>query len=335
MRCLGIRACLVLSAALVASPLALCADSDSTRPSPAPGKANEPRSQALHPAVSLSSTPMSPRTRVEMIRLLSAEYAYAKTPLPMGEKGLVLRVNGEISPHGSELVQALSQQGTAAHLGERIQVTNVEFKNHNILFEVNGGPRKKTKWYQRIEVGGMGGMTPVAPTDPNAQVARGSSVILVFDKFVPEMTLAELKQILLPVFDFSLKSAAKAYSDTLPPKIRAALKNHEVLVGMNREMVLNSKGRPPHKVRERDGLVEYEEWIYGAPPADVEFVRFAGEEVVQLKIMKLGGEKIVRTAREVDPDPETPSPAAVEATAPTAVASQPPPRRPPCAALGK
>ena len=262
-----------------------------------------------------------------MIRLLSSEYAYARTPLPMGEKGMVLRVNGELSPHGSEFVQMLSQQGMAAHLGERIQLTSVEFKNHNIVFEVNGGPRKKTKWYQRIEVGGMGGMTPVTPTDPNAQVARGSLVVLVFEKFIPEMTLAELKQILLPVFDFSLKSAAQAYSDTLPPKIRAALKNHEVLVGMNRDMVLNSKGRPPHRVRERDGLVEYEEWIYGAPPADVEFVRFAGEEVVQLKIMKLGGEKIVRNTREVDPDPETPAPAGSQA-ATAAAASQPPAKAP-------
>ncbi len=251
---------------------------------------------------------MSPRTRVEMIRLLSAEYAYAKMALPMGEKGLVLKVDGEFSPHGSELNQALVQQGTAAHLGERIQITNVEFKGHNILFEVNGGPRKKTKWYQRIEVGGMGGMTPITPQDPNAQAVHGSSVLLTFDKFVPEMTLAEMKQILLPVFDFSLKSAAQAYSDMMPPKIRAALKNHEVLVGMNREMVLNSKGRPPHKVRERDGLVEYEEWIYGNPPADVEFVRFAGEEVVQLKIMKLDGGKIVRTTREVDPEPGAPAP---------------------------
>ena len=33
------------------------------------------------------------------------------------------------------------------------------------------------------------------------------------------------------------------------------------------------KAKPPKKVRERDGDTEYEEWIYGEPPADVDFVR--------------------------------------------------------------
>ena len=63
---------------------------------------------------------------------------------------------------------------------------------------------------------------------------------------------------------------------------------------MNREMVMASKGRPPKKIREKDGEVEYEEWIYGEPPQDVDFVRLVGDEVVRLEIMKVDGEKIVR-----------------------------------------
>ncbi|MGA9210427.1 MAG: hypothetical protein WB347_21715, partial [Terriglobales bacterium] len=35
-------------------------------------------------------------------------------------------------------------------------------------------------------------------------------------------------------------------------------------------------------------------------PQDVQFVRFIGPEVVQLKIMKVDGQKIVRTEKEVD-----------------------------------
>src|SRR5947209_15070965 len=38
---------------------------------------------------------------------------------------------------------------------------------------------------------------------------------------------------------------------------------HNVLVGMNPEMVIHAKGRPPKKVREKDGETEYEERIYG------------------------------------------------------------------------
>ena len=57
---------------------------------------------------------------------------------------------------------------------------------------------------------------------------------------------------------------------------------------------------PDQKIREHDGDTEYEEWIFGAPPQDVEFVRFVGDEVVQDKIMRVGGEKVVRTEREIE-----------------------------------
>jgi hypothetical protein len=46
---------------------------------------------------------------------------------------------------------------------------------------------------------------------------------------------------------------------------------------MNREMLIYAKGRPPKKIREKDGEVEYEEWIYGEPPQDVDFVRMVGD----------------------------------------------------------
>jgi hypothetical protein len=92
----------------------------------------------------------------------------------------------------------------------------------------------------------------------------------------------------------------EAYLDTLPPKVRDAVKQHQVLVGMNRDMVMAAKGRPPKKIREKDGEVEYEEWIYGEPPQDVDFVRLAGDEVVRLEIMKVDGQKIVRSEKEVE-----------------------------------
>jgi hypothetical protein len=53
-------------------------------------------------------------------------------------------------------------------------------------------------------------------------------------------------------------------------------------------------------VRETANEVEYEEWIYGAPPQDVDFVRFVGDEVVRVETMKVDGEKIVRVEKEVD-----------------------------------
>jgi hypothetical protein len=53
-------------------------------------------------------------------------------------------------------------------------------------------------------------------------------------------------------------------------------------------------------LREHQDEVEYEEWIYGEPPQDVDFVRFVGEEVARVETMKVGGQKEIRTDREVD-----------------------------------
>jgi hypothetical protein len=70
---------------------------------------------------------------------------------------------------------------------------------------------------------------------------------------------------------------------------------------MNHDMVVLAKERPPQKSREKDDKgVEYEEWIYGKPPQDVIFVRFVGDEVTEVKIMKVSGEQIVKTEKEVD-----------------------------------
>jgi len=69
---------------------------------------------------------------------------------------------------------------------------------------------------------------------------------------------------------------------------------------MNHEMVIYAKGRPPKKVRERADEVEYEEWIFGTPPQDVDFVRFVADEVVRVETMKVDGQKIVRVDKEID-----------------------------------
>jgi hypothetical protein len=145
----------------------------------------------------------------------------------------------------------------------------------------------------------MGGM--VGGPDPNQAQATGAAITLEFKHHVPEMTGAELKQLLNPVFDFSVKSAAEVYLETLPPKVKDAITKHEVLVGMNREMVIMAKERPGQKVREKDDKgEEYEEWMYGAPPKDVVFVRFKGDEVSQVKTMKVAGEMVLKTEKEVD-----------------------------------
>jgi hypothetical protein len=241
---------------------------------------------------------ISKQTRIELIHLLNAELVYVRTPFPMGTQGLKLH-EGAVSPSGEQLQQALAMWGPAAKKGDPARISDVVFRDNFIHVEINGGPVHKKKWYEHISVGGAAGDAPIAPSDPQAN-ARGSFVDVYFEPYVPEMTGDDLKAALGPVLDFRAKSQQEAYLDSVPPKIKEAIQQHRVLVGMNHEMVTYAMGRPPRKVRERDGDAEFEEWIYGDPPADVNFVRFVGDEVVRLEIMRVDGSKEVRTQKEVD-----------------------------------
>ncbi len=241
---------------------------------------------------------MSKQTRMDLIRAFDTELVYIRSPFPMGKTGLTLK-DGQLSPNGEQLQNMLAMWGPAVKPGDQARISQILIKNDRIRFEINGGPVKKEKWYQHIQFGGAGGMTSVAPSDPNAN-PRGSYVDLAFNGYVPELNPEQLKGLLRPVFDFNAKSAVEAYLDTLTPQLRNAIKAHHVLVGMNRDMVMAAKGRPPKKIREKDGETEYEEWIYGEPPADVDFVRLVGDEVIRVESMKVDGEKVVRTAKEVD-----------------------------------
>lgn len=242
--------------------------------------------------------PMTKETRLDLVRAFEAELVYIRTPFPMGKKGLEVK-NGQVSPSGAELQQLMAMWGPSVKPGDAAKITNIIIKDNRIRFEINGGPVKKQKWYQRISVGGAGGEVPVAPSDADAN-PRGSYADLVFDHYVPELNPDQLKQLLRPVFDFDAKSALESYLDTLSPKLRDAIKAHQVLVGMDRDMVVYAKGKPPRKIREKDGETEYEDWVYGEPPQDVDFVRLVNNEVVRVETMKVSGEKIVRTEKEID-----------------------------------
>ncbi len=241
---------------------------------------------------------MTKETRQEIIRSFNSELCYIRTNFPMGKTGLKLK-GGVLTPHGEDLQHLMALWGPSAKPGDQVRITDIRIKGDYIHFEFNGGPVRKQKWYQRIQIEGAGGSTPIAPSDSNAN-ARGSFVDVYFESYVPEITGPELKQVLRPVFDFDAKSPRDAYLETVTPKIKEAILNHHVLVGMNRDMVIFAKGRPPKKLREHQDEIEYEEWIYGEPPQDVDFVRFVGEEVARVETMKVGGQKEIRTEREVD-----------------------------------
>ncbi|MGA7219580.1 MAG: hypothetical protein WBX38_14770 [Candidatus Sulfotelmatobacter sp.] len=257
-------------------------DSAATNPDPIP--ANAP--------------PMLKQTRLEIIRDFETQLFYARTTFPMGTKGLHLR-QGVITPNGEELRQSLAIYGPAIKPGDPAHISFVQIKDDHIHFEINGGPVRRKKWYQRVEISGSNG--PPVNGAPNEVITNphGSILDLYFPRRVPEMTPQQLRAVLSPVFDFNARDKEQAYLNAVPPKVKEAILAHRVLVGMNTEMVLHAKGKPPRKVREREGESEYEEWIYGEPPADVDFVRIIDDEVVRVETMKVGGEKILRTEKEV------------------------------------
>jgi hypothetical protein len=241
---------------------------------------------------------MSKDTRYQIIRDFETQLVYARMAFPMGMKGLELK-DGAITTNPEELQQALGLWGPAIKPGDPAHISFIQIKNDHIHFEINGGPVHRKKWYQHIEVSGAGGAVPMGGHENTQQNPHGSYLNLYFDKYVPEMTAQQLRELLSPVLDFNARNKEQAYLDTVPPKAKEAIQAHHVLVGMDQEMVLHSRGKPPKKVRERDGETEYEEWIYGEPPADVDFVRIVGDEVVRVETMKVNGEKLVRSEREV------------------------------------
>jgi hypothetical protein len=241
---------------------------------------------------------ISRQTRLDVIREFETQLVYARTTFPMNTKGL--RLKGDtISPNGEDLRQALALWGPAIKPGDPARISMVQIRDDHIHFEINGGPTHHKKWYQRVEVSGNFGGPVTGGPDQVQSNPHGSFVDVYFGKYVPELTVPQLRAMLYPVLDFNARNKEQAYLDAVPPKAKEAIQAHRVLVGMDSEMVIHAKGRPPKKVREHDGGTEYEEWIYGEPPADVDFVRMVEDEVVRVETIKVSGEKIVRTEKEI------------------------------------
>ena len=268
---------------------------------------------------------LGPQTKMHLITLLDAEFAHVRKSLPLGDKSLSIDPQGRVTPSDQNLFQLSQVHGIAAKPGDKVQITNVTFREKSIFFAINGGPKMHGHWYDHVSIGVGGSGGEISPTDPSKNQATGAGLTLEFNKQIPEMTADELKKLLSPVLDFSSKSAAEVFSESMPPKVREAIKNHEVLVGMNRDMVIMAKDHPDQKVREKDDSgKDYEEWIYGRAPQDVIFVRLIGDEVTRVTIAKVGRQPIVKTEKEVDVKDGTVSLAALKASnSPQDVSQQP------------
>ena len=216
----------------------------------------------------VSTEKMTPQTRLLVIRDLTAERVFARRMFPMGEKGLQ---HQEWSGDSRRLA-GCANWSRGHGLAARARRPGCNFQRAHQAQRNRPGDQR---WIRRRKRSGISTFSralgvPSAPVGgaPKSLEAKGSQVTLEFDKYVPELTGEQVRDMLSPVFDFKALNQAEAYAKTLPPKVQEAIKNHKVLVGMDRDMVIYAKGRPPKKIRDKDDKgQDYEEWIYGEPPA--------------------------------------------------------------------
>jgi len=255
----------------------------------------DPRYQQIKPtSVPLTKSELDAKTRLELIRLLQSEQGFAMRPFPGGHKGLTLQANGYLEPAGEAYLDMVTSSGLSSKPGDRLVLSDLKIERNRIVFDLNGGPDPKHRFLRHIQIGvGPDVMGPVVQDD--GQAPAGSRLSLTFPGHIPELTGSEVKALLAPLISFDLKTPIQAYTDTLPAKLKEAILNHQVWVGMSTDMVLFAKGQPDGKSREMEGQMPFEEWIYGKPPKDVEFVRVNGNRVIRVEIAKIGETPVVFT----------------------------------------
>lgn len=232
------------------------------------------------------------KSKLALIRYVSGEFAKARKPIPGGKEGFTLFADKPLDEE--TLNHAVTLRGAAINTGDNAQITNLEFREHTIVVDVNGGGRPKRSWRDHIQFGMGGPPMPTTTTTtttqgdqgpPGFQQGRGGTIYLQFSKNVPDLTPDELKELLAPFLDFSKqRSASVQWFDTLPPEMKKAITERHAVVGMDRDEVVAAMGKPDRKVRERDAQGnDTEDWIYGHPPDKTIFVHFIGEHVTGIK----------------------------------------------------
>jgi hypothetical protein len=253
--------------------------------------------QVVPTNVQLPTTPMDTKTRLDLLRLLEAEQGFAMRPFPRGHKGLTLVANGKLEPAGDDYLNMAINSGISAKPGERVVITDIKVDHGKIIFQLNGGPDAKHRFLRHIEIGSNPNYTN--PVVQDAKDPEGARLTLDFGHQVPALTGRQVKDLLAPLISFDVKTPVQAYTDTLPAALKQAILEHRVMVGMSTDMVMFAKGAPRSKSREMEGQMPFEEWIYGTPPEEVNFVRINGNRVIRLEIAKTGESPEIFTKDEV------------------------------------
>jgi len=262
--------CLLPSVLLLGLALAAAAGSEkpSAKDQSGPSKDSPAKDSAAHQT--------RRDVRLDLIRGLQSEVAVAKIAMPRGKHGVYLNAQGQLDQGKADA--ELRQNGAAVRPGMPVEITKLTFKGDRITFEINHGGKSGKKWYQHIYIGMGTADQPIVPDKNTPVLAYGSWISLKVPGKLEDLTAPRVKTLLGAALDFERHAPTVLYSASVPPKIKEAIKKHEVLVGMDRDAVLSAKGPPDRKVREAREGAEQEDWIYGLPPHSL-FVTFDGDTV--------------------------------------------------------
>src|SRR5258708_16698021 len=87
--------------------------------------------------------PLGDESKLKLIRYVSGEFAKAVKPLPPAQEAFQVYLGKSIN---QELLdRAVATHGAAVTTGDSVQITKLEFHDHTIVVDLNGGGRGKRR----------------------------------------------------------------------------------------------------------------------------------------------------------------------------------------------
>src|SRR6185295_3863320 len=109
----------------------------------------DPQQQAAAPSQPRKGR-LQERSKLDLIRYVSGEFAKAAKSLPAGKEGFLQFAD---KPLNQELLdRAVATHGAAVRAGDNAQITKLEFRDHTIVVDVNGGGRGKKRFLDRLQI---------------------------------------------------------------------------------------------------------------------------------------------------------------------------------------
>ncbi len=163
-----------------------------------------------------------------------------------------------------------------------MQITKLDFLPRGIVVELNGGGKSHRNWKDHLQLS-VGVPVPMVTKHNSATTAAlrwdprkkpGATFYLDFNRPLPDMTPAQVKQYLSVIMDFSSSARPQLTGRIRSPlPMQEAIRDKRAIVGMDREEVQAAMGRPDRKVRERKHRRQRDRGLDLRPPSVAHHVR--------------------------------------------------------------